>query len=859
MANESYDRYIPQPKEEYPQIYAYRVKDNSGHVSEEIKVGYTTKKDVRDRIIEQLQTSNQDYVLEYHGDAIRIDGSTFTDSAVHRLLALHGAVRVPRKDSLTNNGKHGKPPEIFRNCTAEEVKSAVDTLRTGEDRFERNNDYKPRKEQEEAIERTMAWFEKERTADPSKPPKFLWNAKMRFGKTFTALELAVRMHMKRVLVISFKVEVKDSWRNELLGHVDFKDWQWVDVKEKDAGKTVDMGKSMLAFGSFQDLLGKNEVGGIKAKNEWVHTMNWDMIIFDEYHFGSWRDRAQDLIDKSDDDEMALLDNNILPITADYLLYMSGTPFRALHEGEFEEYNIYNWTYSDEQQAKADWKGDPKKNPYASMPEMILMTYQLPEVCTQIALKGEQDEFDLNEFFRAECPKILNKNGKEVDDIENAHFVHANEVQRWLDIIYGKADISTELDKSMGATKPVLPYYDVNLRQYVAHSVWYMHSVASCYAMRNLLMEKGNSAFYGAYKVIVAAGNEAGSGAKALEPVREAMGNPLETKTITITCGKLTTGVTVKPWSAIFMLTAIRTPESYFQSAFRVQSAWTIKNDDISEPDIIMKPKCYIFDFAPNRALRQLSEYACGLNPDPGVSAEEKVADFTKFLPVLAFDGTSMSPVNATEILDYVASGTTATLLARKWDSALLVNVDNDTLQKIIDNQQAMDAIMNIEGFRAMGSDVFETIINKSKALKDKRSTESTDKDENKKTKKEATEEEKKLQKTRKQVQENLRKFATRIPLFMYLTDEREVTLMDVITKVEPGLFKRVTGISVTDFNTLVSLNVFNSAAMNEAVAAFRRYEESSLGYTGLNKHDGEKVGLWDITIRHEDLESVANG
>ena len=260
-------------------------------------------------------------------------------------------------------------------------------------------------------------------------------------------------------------------------------------------------------------------------------------------------------------------------------------------------------------------------------------------------------------------------------------------------------------------------------------------------------------------------------------------------------------------------------------------------------------------FAPNRALRQLSEYAYGLDIDLSKTAEEKVGEFIKFLPVLAFDGTSMSPVNATEILDYVASGTTATLLARKWDSALLVNVSNEMIQKIIDDPDARKAIMSIEGFRNMNSNVFETIINHSKEIKESKSAGNGGDNANSKIKKEISEKEKEIKEQKKLIQENLRKFATRIPLFMYLTDEREQTLMDVITKIEPALFRKVTGIEVSEFEKLINIGVFNSAFMNEAVAAFRRYEESSLSYAGIDKHYGEKIGLWDIAIKKEELQS----
>lgn len=837
------DRYIPQIPEVRPQIYAFEAFVGDTNIRPgAIKVGYTSRLDYIDRIHEQEgQLHFTARVLGYW-DAIKRTGESFRDSDVHKLLSERGLRRV--KDD------RGKNTEFFE-CSLADIEAAIQTLISGNEvSASRINNYGPREEQSEAIEMTTASFKRQKQSDPSKTPKFLWNAKMRFGKSFTALEMAKRMNLKKILIISFKVEVKDSWRSELLGHVNFADYQWVDVRDKDSVGACDLAKPYVAFGSFQDLLGKNDLGGIKVKNEWIHAINWDLIIFDEYHFGAWRDRAKDLFDTGDSD-MELLDENNLPITADYMLFLSGTPFRAINVGEFVDDQIYNWTYGDEQEMKNTWDYSKGENPYASMPEMILMTYQLPEACTQIALKGEQNEFDLNEFFRAECEQ--DEKGKDI--LDTARFIHENEVQRWLDIIRGKADISTEQQKAMGATKPVLPYYDVTLKDTINHTLWYMHSVASCYAMRNLLTKDSNG-FYHDYQVIVAAGNQAGSGALALEPVRDAMANPLKTKTITITCGKLTTGVTVRPWSAIFMLSSISTPESYFQSAFRVQSGWTVKGENFGDPEIIKKPKCYIFDFAPNRALRQLSEYACNLNTDYTRSAEDKVADFIRFLPVLAFDGTSMSPVNATEILDYVASGTTATLLAKKWDSAMLVNVGNDMLQAILDDEEALDAIMSIEGFRNMNPDVFETIINRSNAIKDRKSKESDDEKEDKKAKKEISEEEKEIKSQRKQIQENLRKFATRIPLFMYLTDEREQTLMDVITKIEPALFKKVTGIKVSDFEKLVHIGVFNSAAMNEAVAAFRRYEESSLSYTGVDKHYGEKVGLWDISIKREELQAM---
>jgi hypothetical protein len=307
-----------------------------------------------------------------------------------------------------------------------------------------------------------------------------------------------------------------------------------------------------------------------------------------------------------------------------------------------------------------------------------------------------------------------------------------------------------------------------------------------------------------------------------------------------------------------MLRNSSSPETYFQAAFRVQTPWTIKNPDSKSPnkEEIIKQECYVFDFAPDRALRQIADYSCRLNVGES-NPEKKVEEFIHFLPVLAYDGSSMKQVDAAGILDMAMSGTTATLLARRWESALLVNVDNNTLQRLMNNKDAMTALMNIEGFRSLNQDI-ETIINKSESVK-KTKKEANERELTKKEKKELTEEEREYKNLRKQIQEKLIKFATRIPVFMYLTDYRERSLKDVITQLEPGLFKKVTGLDVKDFELLVSLGVFNSALMNDAVYKFKRYEDASLVYIGINKHEGEDVGLYDTVLSSNDyMENIEN-
>jgi hypothetical protein len=299
---------------------------------------------------------------------------------------------------------------------------------------------------------------------------------------------------------------------------------------------------------------------------------------------------------------------------------------------------------------------------------------------------------------------------------------------------------------------------------------------------------------------------------------------------------------------MLMLRNLNSPETYFQAAFRVQSPWSIKNPNGDNPheESVLKPACFVFDFAPTRALRQIADYGAGLSPETS-NPEIAVEELVKFLPVLAYDGSNMTQIDAGGILDIAMAGTSATLLARKWQSAILVNVDNDTLRKIMASEEAMKAVMNIEGFRSLGASIFETVVNKSESVRDTKKEKGEKLTE--KQKRQLTEEEKDYKTKRKQIQENLIKFATRIPAFMYLTDFRENTLQDVITKLETDLFRSVTGLTVKDFNLLVSLGVFNETHMNQAVFAFRRYEDSSLSYTGLDSHPKLRhYGLYDTVV-----------
>ena len=445
----------------------------------------------------------------------------------------------------------------------------------------------------------------------------------------------------------------------------------------------------------------------------------------------------------------------------------------------------------------------------------MMLYKLPKEVEEIAEKGEKDEFDLNLFFKAE--------GKG----KNAKFKYETAVQGWLNFIRGQ--LSTTWGNELKTDIPApMPFAQVQLLNSLQHTFWFLPNVSACDAMENLLNAPANI-FYQSYKIINCSGTKAGIGEKALDNMRRQMGDPLHTQSITLSCGKLTTGVSVPAWSGIFVLRSLTSPETYFQSIFRVQTPWVLKNPDNTSPnrEEIVKTQCYVFDFAPDRALKQIDQYCGQLTMNSEISREKSVENFIHFLPVLYYDGAILEAINAQKILDIVIAGTTANQLVRRWESNLLVNVDTLTLSRLMNSPEAIAALENIEDFRSLRDDI-STMINKSEKVK-KAKKEAAEK--GVKPDKEISEEEREYKSKRKEIQKRLRKLATRIPYFMYLTDYREETFYDVVRRSEPELFKSVTGLTQEQFELLANLGVFNKGLMNDAVYKFKRYEDSSLAYT----------------------------
>ena len=373
-------------------IYAWTPNDPPADYAGLIKVGHTTRDDVNERIRQSQGQMQQAYTLHVEALAEREDGSTFRDRDVRQRLVEKGF----------DNVVIGSSREWMR-CSPEDVKTAITELQQGLRLTGTHHEtFQMRREQAEAVSRTHAYFHSIWKEDGDAVPRFLWNAKMRFGKTFTAYQLAKKLDATRVLVVTFKPAVEDAWQTDLESHVDFDDWQYLSRSSGSDPTHVDPKKPVVYFGSFQDLLGRDDNGNIKPKNEWLHVVNWDLVVFDEYHFGAWRDTAKELFEGEEDavakkeekleyasdlagvnedlEELSAPETDFLPITTKAYLYLSGTPFRALATGEFIEEQIFNWTYTDEQRSKEEFPAQNagKWNPYGALPQMRLLTYQMPD-------------------------------------------------------------------------------------------------------------------------------------------------------------------------------------------------------------------------------------------------------------------------------------------------------------------------------------------------------------------------------------------------------------------------------------------------------------------------------------------------
>lgn len=827
-------------------IYIYETprSKNDGY----IKIGETTRDNVEDRIKEQFSSAalydNEEmmYTILHERLAVKKDGTEYTDKDFHRFL-----------DSVDVK-KPSKNKEWFE-LTLEQAIYALESFESGDESFRdvrRINSFPMRKEQSVAVELAYKYFDKNKNSTDAND--FLWNAKMRFGKTFSAYQLMKKSNWKNTLVITYRPAVKKSWRDDLNTHKDFSDY--VFLSDGDIVNYNPDNKNVV-FMSFQDLLGSKT--NIKDKHDIVFSIDWDCVIIDEFHYGSSTENArgvfegyndeekETLNDSFDKNELREIENEIrdesiaiedtLPsIKTKNRIFLSGTPFKAIGNNRFSSEQIFNWTYLDEQRERSNWVSDNpdadiESNPYYSLPPLNMFIYEMSNANYEIAKSKDRMEFSLSQFFRAKGDKFENE----------------GDVKMWLDIICGRGtsflqgEDQFDYNKKSNSNqfKSKFPYAnkeDGGFAQEIKHTFWLMPSVASCKAMAKLLEEHN---LFSSYKAIVAAGTKFGVGANAIPPVEQAIST--NEKTITLSCGKLTEGVSIKEWTAILFLTDVASPERYFQTAFRAQTPWRVNGKTF-------KKNCYVFDFHPSRSLKLLSEYSSKLNADENKKGlnkiehdKENLTEFIKYLPVLRISGNYMAELNASEVHSYDITNYNSSDLTRAFQSYKNFDVSIDTINGImtdISMLEKCDSILdNIKAYRKSanisesGNDVsVKELGDKTKKIEDLKTKDLKQGDAKEKSKvnSEIKKEEKELRVRQDRMRELLKVLLGRIPLFIYLTHAQEKDLREVLRNTqsgdEYGLFRKATGIETDGFEFLMEIGLIKADSIDGYVRRFHELE-----------------------------------
>lgn len=585
----------------YPQIYAYTlptVAENQGW----IKIGYTERENVDTRILEQTHTAaiHLDYEKLWAEIAkFRQSDEWFKDHQFHRYLRLHkGVPQRPNSEWFYYNGN----PEQAHQDFCDFVGKKYDQSSKKE-----KSSYQLRAEQREAVEQTLAYIHTHPNGE------FLWNAKPRFGKTLTTYDLVCQLNAKNVLIVTNRPAIANSWFDDFEKFIAHQsNFAFVSTSDSLKDRPVlsreqflaQTDKSaMLAFISLQDLKGAVAFGGKYDKLSWVKTIEWDLLVIDEAHEG---------VDTLKTD--VAFDN----IPRQFTLHLSGTPFKAVASGKFASEAIYNWSYADEQAAKTNWQSsNEQNNPYETLPQLNLFSYQMSAMLTDTINQGAEIDgenmeyaFDLNEFFATD-----NK-GK---------FQHEKAVKKWLNTL-------TQNEK--------YPFSD-EYRHELKHTFWLLDRVDSAKALAALL--KKHPVFEN-YTVVLAVGDgkmldhtDEQQTQTALERVRQAVAT--KPKTITLSVGQLTTGVTIPEWTAVLMLSNIKSPALYMQAAFRAQNPWRYTENG----ELHQKQNAYVFDFAPERTLMIYDEFANNLFERTacggGSTAQrtENIQQLLNFFPVIAED------------------------------------------------------------------------------------------------------------------------------------------------------------------------------------------------------------------------------
>lgn len=829
-----------------------------------IKIG--DAHNVDQRIREQLNTasvidaSNLAYTILYKSEAVKADGTGFRDHDIHAALVNKGYAKHQIYDGDTAIKGSTEWFRVDLDKAIHLIEKFKEGYKPETIDIERFQSFPMRPEQQRAVEQTIEYFKQ--SSGSKQTIEMLWNAKMRFGKTFTAYQLALKMGLSKVLILTYKPAVEDAWQRDLEQHVDFSEYVFL---RRDGltgiNEHLEQGRKVVAFASYQDLLGqKDEETAIKDKHTQLFGTEWDLIIIDEFHYGAGTKKAkeimadqleadnvsnkeiEEIVEKelfSEEDEDIIEEQHseqvveaAKAIESKYRLYLSGTPFKALANAQFDSNAIFNWTYTDEQKAKERWNlenpGIEHKNPYRSLPQIQLYLYKVSPDLISAGVQEGKDEFSLNYFFKTEKKK----------------FIHEEAVIKWLNLISGvirpHKEINEELIEEARYEPSQYPYdHEGELHAKLDHTLWYLNRVDSAVALKTLLEAHP---VFSQYHIILAAGKSMKSGVEAVKPVLDAIDR--HSKTITLSVGKLTTGVSVPKWKAVLFLRDVSSPENYFQTAFRAQTPF---KDPVTK---WMKDTCYVFDFSPNRALKLLTTYSEKLSADGHLTtSEEKINEFIRYLPVLKVAGNTMVSMDAREVLTFDLTGIDAKGLGNRFIENRNVIVNRNTIDAItsseVTRQRCQEIFDRIKKFRkyngatdkeqaAADVSLANLDVNNQK-IKDLKTKQTTSPKEDAKKDKEIDQAERELKSEREKVRELLRTLLSRIPIFMYLTDATEENLEQVLIEDENDLFRKTTGIEIDDFRFLVDLGLLKIDSLDGYILKFVQLE--SHNYDVVNKMD----------------------
>jgi hypothetical protein len=641
----------------YPQLYSY-ILINQNEFEGSQKIGYTGHKNVDKRILQQVNaTIKLKHEKLWSGPAFFDNGSDFLDTTFHEFLEKKGIERRLDlgKEWFYFNGEPLKSKELFDLFR----KDGFAALQNANGKL----DYTLRFEQDEAIKKALDYFQNNVKGE------FLWNAKPRFGKTLASYDLAKRLKAEKVLIVTNRPAIANSWFDDyetFIGEYAFisettsLEKRRVITREQYNENIKKEPQPQITFLSLQDLKGSKYFGGNFDKLRWVADLEWDLLIIDEAHEAIETGRTKNAFDY---------------VKRKHTLHLSGTPFKALANQKFPKEAIYNWTYLDEQQIKQIEIEEGESGPHIDMPDLKLFTYRISQMITNQVNEGIEIDnetrdyaFDLNEFFRTKDKK----------------FIHEDDVKEFLRNL---------------STNQKYPFSTPELREELKHTFWYVgNRVESVKALEKLLKEDD---VFKDYEIIVAAGNgqtfdeeanDIKGNESSFERVKKAISD--YDKTITLSCGQLTTGVTVKEWTAVLMLTDIKSPALYMQAAFRAQNAYKEMRDD----GFYMKKSAFLFDFAPTRVLEIYDQFANGLNPKAvkgEITEKERknnIHELLNFFPVISEDVYGeMVELDADKVLTFPNALAATEIVNARFMTNLLFN---DSIKGVFNFPKEVEDILN---------------------------------------------------------------------------------------------------------------------------------------------------------------------